>query len=178
MKTSFFLIFLMAVCLPVAAQTTPASDSFYLEVGVVNDFPTENWAGYSFGAGGQAALGYTLDPNFSIQMNLSDLYYPNATTHFTDNEIRIYPELRFYFASLNDIQLYLIAGTGLDLEIIDNASATSWTTDAGIGIDWSIKKDMGLFVEAKWNWLTTNQLNNIFVISQDIPLLWGLRFGL
>ncbi|HTA77047.1 MAG TPA: outer membrane beta-barrel protein [bacterium] len=176
MKTSIFLICLMAVCLPAAAaSTTP--DPFYLEVGVVNDLPTQGTQGYNYGAGGQVALGYLFDPDMSIQLNVSDLYFPNETTGLTDNEIRIYPELKFYFLAINDIRPYVTAGTGLDFRMLPGTSATNWTTEAGLGFDWSIKSDLGLFVEARWNWLTTNNLDTPSVV-QDIPLLWGFRFGL
>lgn len=185
MKTFLLLFFLMSLNLQASAQSiepaapSPSDSPFYLEIAVVNDFPIQGWQGYTYGAGGQAALGYMLDDDLSIQMNVNDLYFPNGVTRMTDNEIRIYPELKFYFSTLDDLRPYLLAGTGLDFESLTGPSATSWIGQFGLGIDWDLKSDLALFVEGKWTGLTTNNLNNYLpVVAQDIPLVWGFRFGL
>ncbi len=181
MKFLLCSILLMMVTLPATAapeDEASADDLFYLEIGVVNDFPTQAWPGYSFGGGGQAALGYVLDPNLSIQFNVNDLYFVNPSSGLADNEIRVYPELKFFFSTLGDIRPYVVVGTGIDFQILANGSASNWINEGGFGLEWTLQSELAIFVEVKWTGVTSNVPQNTPLIDQDIPLLWGLHFPL
>jgi hypothetical protein len=126
--------------------------------------------------GGNGTIGYMLDKNLGIQVEVAILAYP---THDIDtNYFRFLPEVKLV-ADGPEIQPYGLVGLGLeDLELsflVPPPSASYIYPDfvVGGGIQYNLGARLNLFAEAKYNLVFA-----AYGTSSDIALFGGIGFGL
>jgi len=189
-RTLGLLILLLLSFAPLRADdagtsaTTPAPAAlpeghFYLEVDGGIDLPMSGWqSAYSLGPGFEVKGGYTLDPNWAIQLDLETFFFSgtNAAGNVSDEEVLALPTVRYQFGG-TVLKPYLLAGLGVEFESLSNAPFTTPVTDfdgaVGAGCETGLTDRLSLFVEGKYNFIFSSK-----VTAQDLPLVAGLHLDI
>jgi hypothetical protein len=175
-----------AALTPSTTDTKSSASPWYLSIGGGIDIPAQNWIpAYSLGGGGQLAVGYQAAKDWAIELDLDNFYFSGSSTvtgALSDYELRILPTVKYTLLTGSDLQPYVVAGSGIDMQFLDapsgSALVTSFVIAAGLGMEWKMDSKLYLFAEGKWNLLMTDGLNNNTVTGQDFPVLAGVRLGL
>ena len=175
-----------AASAPSTASANPSASPWYLSVAGGIDVPAQNWIpAYSLGGGGNVVVGYRLSEDWAVELDLDNFIFSNSSTltgAVSDYESRILPTVRYTFSTGSDIQPYVLAGSGIDVQFLNSplggTVVTSFDIAVGLGVEWEMDSNLYLFAEGKWNFLMADGQNNSIVTGQDIPVLAGVRLGL
>lgn len=163
----------------VTIQPGSLQDHFYMEIAGGIDLPVQNWqSSYTLGPGGKITVGYELDKNFAVQLDVEN-YYFSATNYsgpISDTELVVLPTIRYSFSD-QGIRPYLLAGVGAEFEFLTAApgslSVCNFDVAVGVGVDIQLAGQTYAFVEGKYNFILAPD-----VTCQDIPVMAGISFGL
>ncbi len=154
---------------------------WYLGLGTGVDFPGAEWGtAYTLGGGGKFIFGYSLSNNFSIQMDLNNVYYsattPNSLGISSIYQAMALPELKYVFDGDN-LRPYLLIGGGIGMEMDTYASGSpaGMVNDefGGGGFQLKLRGDTLLYLECKINFVIYGSGN-----TTDVPLGAGILIPL
>jgi outer membrane protein OmpA-like peptidoglycan-associated protein len=156
-------------------------DQWFMSLGVGADLPSSNWLpAYQAGVGlgGDFSLGYEFDRTFSLALDLNDFYFTgsNPVGSLSDDELRILPTMRINLSE-GGFRPYLTAGAGLDVQFQSAAGSARvpayFDAALGAGLEFQTASNAWWFLEAKYNMIFVDGIT-----GGDVPVLFGIRFGL
>ena len=156
-----------------SASTSGSEGGAYLGFAGAIDAPVQNFNPlYTLGYGGELLGGYAFDKNVAIQLDVDGFYYSATGSNVLD--VRAVPVLKYTATGMNDIQPFVFAGPGVDLEFgSDGSSVINFDALVGAGIQFDLGNRTNLFIEGKYNFIFATGLT-----AQDIPVLLGVTAGL
>jgi hypothetical protein len=159
-----------------AVEATPVSENenpVYLGIGTGVDLPGSNWdPNYLLGGGSNAFLGYKLDKNFAVQLNVEEWFF-TGTGYSLDN-CRVLAEAKYSFDG-QGWQPYVLAGPGLVFQVLSPSGDSTANFDAlgGLGIQFDLAPRTHFYIEAKYNFIMSQSTT-----FSDVPVGAGIWVGL
>jgi hypothetical protein len=156
-----------------SAAASSSEGQVYLGFAGGIDAPVQNFNPlYTLGYGGELSGGYSFDKNVAVELDVDGFYYSATGSNVVD--IRAVPVIKYTASGMNDIQPFVFAGPGMDLEFGSNGSSvTNFDALVGAGVQFDLGNRTNLFIEGKYNFIFATGLT-----AQDIPVLAGVTAGL
>ncbi len=175
-----------SVAVSMAPSATPAvspapapSNRYYLELAGGIDLPVSGWQNaYSLGPGFKVSAGLSLDPPWSLQLDLETIYFTgtNDAGKISDEEILVLPMMRYQFGG-DVFRPYLLAGLGGEFEVLSGPPSGTAVADfdgaLGAGCETGLGHGFSIFLEGKYNLIFSSK-----VVGQDMPFWLGLHWEL
>lgn len=157
------------------AKSAPSESSWEVGIGPLLTTPMHDInSNYNAGFGGLAYLGYALNRDFRVQLNLDNVVY--SKNSLSDYELRAVPSLKYLIGG-GELRPYLMAGMGVDVQFAavpgQSATGISMAETVGIGFQYRLADLTNLFVEGKYNFTFSTG-----VVGEDLPVVAGLEFGI
>jgi hypothetical protein len=159
-----------------AVKATPVPDNenpVYLGIGTGADLPGSKWdTNYLLGGGANVFLGYKLDRNLSVQLNVEEWFF-TGTGYSLDN-YRVLAEAKYTFDG-QGWQPYVLIGAGPVFQVLSPSGDSTTNFDAlgGLGIQFDLAPRTHFYIEAKANFIMSQSTT-----FSDVPVGAGIWVGL